>query len=120
MAQLLILCEYSVYNLTSHAGFVIMYIPIGGSVVFLVDLPKPKGGRSRGRGDRRNMKTFARLLALLLACLMLVCLLIACDKKPGTNTDEDDEDSGYFLFFFRSEVLRSHNHLNSQIKNMST
>ena len=71
-----------------------MYIPIGGSVVFLVDLPKPKGGRSRGRGDRRNMKTFARLLALLLACLMLVCLLIACDKKPGTNTDEDDEDSG--------------------------
>ena len=55
---------------------------------------KPKkGGRSRGCGDHAIMKTFARLLALLLACLMLVCLFAACDKKAGTEEDEDVDDT---------------------------
>ena len=36
-----------------------------------------------------NMKKFARLLALLLACLMLVMIVAACDDT--TDVDEDSE-----------------------------
>ena len=46
-----------------------------------------EGGSFHICGDERNMKNFARLLALLLACLTLVTMLVACDQAAtGGNT----------------------------------
>ncbi|MBQ9777838.1 MAG: hypothetical protein IJW22_02825 [Clostridia bacterium] len=39
------------------------------------------------------MKTFARLLALLLALLTCLALIVACDTAGGGSGDDDDEDS---------------------------
>ena len=40
------------------------------------------------------MKTFARLLALLLALLSCLLIIVSCDQATNGNGDDEEEDSG--------------------------
>ena len=89
------MCVFSKSRLTKAVFFVIIHTQVGG-------VPQKISKEAAFAVTRKQtsvMKTFIRVMALILACLFCLTVVVSCGKKTttnnnraGTNTDESEDE----------------------------